>query len=72
VFGAGTGEVAAAARNNEGAYSLKDPYLPMDGHLELRPDRSGRGVEMDEELLGTEECVQWGRKLPVKSDGSIG
>jgi len=33
---------------------VKDPYLPKDGYLELRPDRPGWGAEMDEQLLGTE------------------
>ena len=27
----------------------RDPYLPKDGYLELRPDRPGWGVEMDED-----------------------
>jgi len=51
---------------------VKDPYLPVDGHLELRPDRPGWGVEMDEDLLGTEGYIHWERKVPVKPDGSTG
>ena len=30
---------------------VKDPYLPKDGYLELRPDRPGWGVEIDEDVL---------------------
>ena len=72
VFGAGNNEVAAAAGKNQGAHYVKDPYLPRDGYLELRPDRPGWGVEMDEELLGTEDYIHWERKVPVKPDGSTG
>ena len=37
---------------SQGAWYVKDPYLPKDGYLELRPDRPGWGVEMDMEMLG--------------------
>ncbi len=60
------------ASGPQGAHYVKDPYLPVDGHLELRPDRPGWGVEMDEDLLGTEEYIHWERKVPVKPDGSTG
>ena len=56
----------------QGAWYVKDPYLPKDGYLELRPDRPGWGVEMDKEVLGTEDYVHWERKVPVKPDGSTG
>jgi galactonate dehydratase len=56
----------------QGAWYVKDPYLPKDGYLELRPDRPGWGVEIDEELLGTEDYVHWERAVPVKPDGSTG
>ncbi len=59
-----------AETTHEGAWYVKDPYLPKDGYLELRPDRPGWGVEMDEELLGTEAYIHWERKVPVKPDGS--
>ncbi|MGH3490665.1 MAG: mandelate racemase/muconate lactonizing enzyme family protein [Actinopolymorphaceae bacterium] len=49
-----------------------DPYLPRDGYLELRPDRPGWGVEIDEDALTTDDYVHWERKLPVLSDGSTG
>ena len=71
VFGTGNNEKARAA-GPQGAYYVKDPYLPVDGHLQLRPDRPGWGVEMDEELLGTEAYIHWERKVPVKPDGSTG
>ncbi|MGN9843329.1 enolase C-terminal domain-like protein [Nonomuraea sp. H19] len=41
-----------------------DPYLPVDGYLELRPDRPGWGVEIDESALGTDDYVRWERVLP--------
>jgi galactonate dehydratase len=69
-FGTGRGETAAASAG--GARYVKDPYLPKDGYLELRPDRPGWGVEIHEEILGTEDYVHWERKVPVKPDGSTG
>lgn len=68
-FGTGAGETA---QPGQGAWYVKDPYLPKDGHLELRPDRPGWGVEIDEKRLGTEDYVHWERKVPVKPDGSTG
>ncbi|MFZ1427137.1 MAG: mandelate racemase/muconate lactonizing enzyme family protein [Geminicoccaceae bacterium] len=47
-----------------------DPYLPKDGHLELRPDRSGWGIDIDENALRTDDYVHWERKLPIRPDGS--
>ena len=49
---------------------VRDPYLPEDGYLQLRPDRPGWGVEMDEEYLRTDHYVHWQRKVPVKPDGA--
>lgn len=49
-----------------------DPYLPKDGHLELRPDRPGWGVEIDEDYLKTDRYIHWERKLPRRPDGSTG
>lgn len=69
-YGTGKGETAAAVTG--GARYVKDPYLPKDGYLELRPDRPGWGVEMDMDVLGTEDYVNWTRKVPVKPDGSTG
>lgn len=69
-YGTGKGETAAAV--TDGARYVKDPYLPKDGYLELRPDRAGWGVEMDMDVLGTEDYVNWTRKVPVKPDGSTG
>lgn len=47
-----------------------DPYLPVDGHLELRPDRPGWGIEIDEAALADDDWVSWTRRVPVRSDGS--
>ncbi|MFC5832693.1 mandelate racemase/muconate lactonizing enzyme family protein [Nonomuraea insulae] len=49
-----------------------DQYLPVDGHLELRPERPGWGVEIDESALGGDDYVHWERVLPIRSDGSTG
>ena len=51
---------------------VKDPYLPKDGYLELRHDRPGWGVEIDEEVLRRDGYVHWERKLPMRPDGSTG
>ena len=47
-----------------------DPYLPVDGYLELRPDRPGWGVEIDEAALASDDYVHWERALPFGPDGS--
>ncbi|MFB9631682.1 hypothetical protein [Nonomuraea helvata] len=49
-----------------------DPYLPVDGYLELRPDRPGWGVEIDESALRTDDYVHGERVLPIRPDGSTG
>lgn len=59
-------------RPDQGAYYVQDPYLPKDGYLELRPDRPGWGVEINEEILGKEDYVHWERKVPIRPDGSTG
>jgi galactonate dehydratase len=51
---------------------VRDPYLPKGGYLELRPDRPGWGVEMDEGVLAKNGYVHWERKLPASPDGSTG
>lgn len=48
-----------------------DPYLPVDGHLDLRPDRPGWGVTIDEDALVEDDYVRWDRRLPVRPDGSL-
>lgn len=68
----GTDASVSADNRADGAWYVKDPYLPKDGYLELRPERPGWGVEMDEKLLGTEAYIHWERKVPVKPDGSTG
>ncbi|WOF23967.1 mandelate racemase/muconate lactonizing enzyme family protein [Microbacterium betulae] len=47
-----------------------DPYLPTDGHLELREDRPGWGIEIDESALERDDWVHWERRVPVRKDGS--
>ncbi|WP_337270942.1 galactarate dehydratase [Oryzifoliimicrobium ureilyticus] len=47
-----------------------DPYLPKDGYLELRPDRPGWGVEMDEKAMAEDGYVHWQRRVPKRPDGS--
>ena len=48
-----------------------DPYEPVDGHLELRPDRPGWGVTIDEDALAEDDYVHWERRVPVRPDGSL-
>lgn len=57
---------------SDSADYVVDPYLPKDGYLDLRPDRPGWGVEIDEAYLKTDRYVHWERKLPVRPDGSTG
>ncbi|MEM7444842.1 MAG: mandelate racemase/muconate lactonizing enzyme family protein [Pseudomonadota bacterium] len=57
---------------DEQAAYVKDPYLPKDGYLELRPDRPGWGVEIDEDYLKRDRYVHWERKVPTRPDGSTG
>jgi galactonate dehydratase len=47
-----------------------DPYLPRDGYLQLRPDRPGWGVEIDESALAHDDDVHWERRVPRRPDGS--
>lgn len=54
------------------AHYVVDPYLPSEGHLQLRPDRPGWGVEIDESQLAGDQYVRWQRKVPVRPDGSTG
>ena len=60
----------AKADPSAGAWYVKDPYLPRDGYLELRPDRPGWGVEIDEEVLKTDGYVHWERRVGRRPDGS--
>lgn len=53
------------------AHYVIDPYLPRDGYLELRPDRPGWGVEIDEDHLASSDYVRWERRVPRRPDGSI-
>jgi galactonate dehydratase len=69
-YESGSGEQPALRSRSEGAWYVKDPYLPRDGYLELRPDRPGWGVEMDEEVLKTDDYVHWERRVGIRPDGS--
>ena len=57
--------------NSEWKDIVDDPYLPRDGHLELR-DRPGLGIDVNEEALGDRDLPHWQRTCPVKPDGSTG
>jgi galactonate dehydratase len=70
VFGDGSGDANTRSDRSQGAWYVKDPYLPKDGYLELRPDRPGWGVEMDMDVLAKEDYVHWQRKVPRRPDGS--
>ena len=69
-FGTGAGETAEPIVGRRAL--CQGSYLPKEGYLELRPDRAGWGVEMDTALLGTEDYVNWQRKVPIRPDGSTG
>ncbi|MBX4950026.1 mandelate racemase/muconate lactonizing enzyme family protein [Rhizobium binae] len=56
-------------RQGETRYVV-DPYLPKDGYLELRPNRPGWGVEMDEKAMEEEGYIHWQRRVPKRPDGS--
>ena len=49
---------------------LDEPYLPVNGYLELRPDRPGLGVEVNEEAVKACAYVHWERKSSRAPDGS--
>jgi galactonate dehydratase len=57
-------------KENKYAPWCVDPYLPVDGYLELRPDRPGWGIEIDESVLEKDDYVHWQRKIVVKPDGA--
>lgn len=47
-----------------------DPYVPVDGHMDLRPDRPGWGIEIDEAALRENDYVHWERNVTRRPDGS--
>jgi galactonate dehydratase len=51
---------------------VDEPYLPVDGYLELRPDRPGLGIQVNEEAIRENEYHHWQRTCPVRPDGSTG
>ena len=55
----------------EGIEWLDDPYLPVDGHLELR-DRPGLGVDVVEDAIDPDEYAHWQRTCPTRPDGATG
>lgn len=63
------GDGIATDGTEDAAYVL-DPYLPRDGYLDLRPERAGWGVEIDEEYLKSDRYIHWERKVPRRPDGS--
>jgi len=69
-FGDGRADPNVRPDPSHGACYVRDPYLPKDGYLELRPDRPGWGVEMDMDVLDKEDYVHWERKVPRRPDGS--
>ena len=55
----------------EWAATVDEPYLPVDGHLELR-DRPGLGIDVSEEAIGEGALPHWQRTCPIRPDGSTG
>ena len=58
---------------------VDEPYVPVDGHLELR-DRPGLGIDVNEEALtpgpltveDKAKLPHWQRRAPIRPDGSTG
>ena len=48
---------------------VKDPWAPVDGHLEI-PDTPGWGLEVDEDALARYPAVTWRRGNPIRADNS--
>lgn len=48
---------------------VKDPWTPVDGHLEI-PDTPGWGLEIDEDALTRYPAVTWRRGNPIRADNS--
>ena len=51
---------------------VDDPYLPENGHLLLRPDKPGLGIEINEDAISDNEYIHWERSSPSRPDGSTG
>ncbi len=49
---------------------VRDPYRPVGGFLELRPDRPGWGVTINEGALKVDDYVHWERRIELRPDGS--
>lgn len=64
------GGSGARSEPSAGTWYVKDPYLPRNGYLELRPDRPGWGVEIDENVLKTDAYIHWERRVGIRPDGS--
>lgn len=58
--------------NSEWKDWVDDPYLPREGFLDLRPDRPGWGLQVNEAAIGDNEYHHWQRTCPVRPDGSTG
>jgi galactonate dehydratase len=65
-----SGGITTVTAPNLDAPYVKDPYLPKGGYLELRPDRPGWGVEMNEDALKRDDYVHWERRVTRRPDGS--
>ena len=48
---------------------VKDPWAPVDGHLEI-PDAPGWGLEVNEDALSRYPAVTWRRGNPIRADNS--
>jgi len=51
---------------------VDEPYVPKDGYLEIRPDRPGLGIEVNEEAISGHDFIHWQRTCPLRPDGSTG
>ena len=48
---------------------VKDPWVPVDGHLAI-PDTPGWGLEIDEDALDGYPAITWRRGNPIRADNS--
>ncbi len=58
--------------NSEWKDWVDDPYLPREGFLDLRPERPGWGLQVNEAAIRDNEYHHWQRTCPVRPDGSTG
>ena len=49
---------------------VKDPWVPVDGHLPIPDTTPGWGLEIDEDALDRYPAITWRRGNPIRADNS--